>query len=66
MADTRKMDVQYVTNEAGEKTAVIVPLEEFQALLEDMEDLAATAERRDEPTISHDELLAELTRDGNL
>jgi PHD/YefM family antitoxin component YafN of YafNO toxin-antitoxin module len=66
MADTRKIDVQYVTNEAGEKTAVIVPLEEFQELLEDMEDLAAAAERRDEPTISHEELLAELRRDGNL
>jgi hypothetical protein len=41
-----------------------VPFEEFQELLEDVEDLAAVAERRDEPTISHAELLAELKRDG--
>jgi len=66
MLDLKKLEaeVQYVTNQAGEKTAVIVPFEEFQELLEDVEDLAAAAERRDEPTISHEELLAELKRDG--
>ncbi len=56
--------LQYVTNQAGEKTAVILSLAEFQELLEDIEDLAAVAERRAEPTVSHDELLAELKQDG--
>ncbi len=55
---------QYVTNRAGEKTAVILPINEFEELLEDLQDLATVAERRSEPTISHDELLAELKRDG--
>jgi hypothetical protein len=66
MLDLKKLEaeIQYVTNQDGEKTAVIVPFSEFQDLLEDIEDLAAVAERRDEPTISHDELLAELKRDG--
>jgi PHD/YefM family antitoxin component YafN of YafNO toxin-antitoxin module len=66
MLDLKKLEseVQYITNRDGEKTAVIVPIEEFEELLEDVEDLAAVAERRDEPTISHDELLAELKRDG--
>jgi PHD/YefM family antitoxin component YafN of YafNO toxin-antitoxin module len=66
MPDLKKLEseVQYITNQDGEKTAVIVPIEEFEELLEDVEDLAAVAERRDEPTISHDELLAELKRDG--
>ena len=58
--------VQFVTNSAGEKTAVIVPLADYQELLEDLSDLAAVAERRDEPTVSHDELLSELKRDGHL
>ncbi len=57
---------QYVTNQAGEKTAVILPIGEFEELLEDLQDLASVAERRAEPTISHDELLAELKRDGIL
>ena len=66
MLDVRKLEakIQYVTNQDGEKTAVIVPYEEFQELLEDLEDLAAVAARRDEPTVSHDEVLAELKRDG--
>ena len=68
MSDLRKLEsqVQYVTNSNGEKTAVIVPIEEFEELLEDVEDLAVVAERRDEPTVSHDELIAELKRDGLL
>ena len=66
MLDLKKLKsaVQYVTNTNGEKTAVIVPIDEFEELLEDIEDLAAVAERRDEPTIAHDELLAELKQRG--
>jgi len=66
MLDLKKLEseVRYITNQNGEKTAVIVPIEEFEELLEDVEDLAAVAERREEPTVSHDELLAELKRDG--
>jgi hypothetical protein len=64
MVDVKQLKIQFVTNETGEKTAVILPIEEFQELLEDIEDLAAVAERREEPTLSHAELLAELKRDG--
>lgn len=60
----KQADLQYVTNQAGEKTAVILPIGEFEELLEDLQDLASVAERRAEPTLSHEELLAELKRDG--
>ena len=60
----RQDNLQYVTNQAGEKTAVILPINEFEELLEDLQDLALVAERRGEPSISHEELLAELKRDG--
>lgn len=68
MLDVSKLEanIQYVTNQDGVKTAVLIPYEEFQELLEDLEDLAIIAERRDEPTVSHDEVLAELKRDGLL
>ena len=36
----------------------------FEELLEDIEDLAAIAERREEPTIPHDELIKKLKLDG--
>lgn len=64
MLDLKQLDIKYVTNETGEKTAVILSIEEFQELLADLNDLAAVAERRTEPTISHDELIAELKQDG--
>ncbi len=64
MLDIRQLDLQYVTNDAGEKTAVILPIDQFQELIEDIEDLASAAERRDEPTVSHKDLIAELKRDG--
>jgi PHD/YefM family antitoxin component YafN of YafNO toxin-antitoxin module len=60
------LQVQYVTNDAGKKTAVLLPIEEFEELLEDIEDLAMLAERRDEPTISHEEVLARLKKNGLL
>ncbi len=64
MLDLKQLEVQYVTNHNGEKTAVILPIAEFQELIEDIEDLAAVAERREEPTVSHEDLIVELKRDG--
>jgi hypothetical protein len=58
--------LQYLTNEEGQKTAVIVPWEDYIRFMEDMEDLAAVAERRDEPLIPHEEFLADLRKDGIL
>lgn len=60
------MNAQYLTDEAGRRTAVLLPIKDYERLLEDIEDLAAIAERRDEPVISHEELISELKRDGLL
>jgi hypothetical protein len=62
----RDLQAQYVTDESGKKTAVILPIEEFEELLEDLQDLAILAERRDEPTMPHEEVVARLRRDGYL
>jgi hypothetical protein len=58
--------LQYITNKEGEKTAVIVPMEDYLKFMEDIEDLAAVAERREEPRVNHDQFLAELRKDGIL
>ena len=60
----KDINPQYITNDSGKKISVILPISEFQELLEDIEDLATLAERRDEPTISHEQLIRELERDG--
>ena len=62
----RELQAQYVTDKQGKKTAVILPIEEFEELLEDIEDLAVLLERHDEPTIPFDEVIAKLKRDGLL
>ena len=64
MIDTKNLALNYITDEAGEKNAVILPIEQFESLLEDIEDLAMVAERKDEPTTSHEDLLKELKQDG--
>ena len=56
--------VQYLTNEKGRKQAVVLPIEEYERMLEDLDDLAVIAERRDEGTISHAELKRSLKRNG--
>ena len=60
----KNLKTQYITNDSGEKISVILPINEFQELIEDIEDLATIAERRDEPTISHQQLIKELKKDG--
>jgi len=57
-------NVQFLTNEKGDRVSVVLPVAEYEELLEDLEDLARIAERREEPAITHDELVARLTADG--
>lgn len=59
-----KIQQQYIVNEKGQKTAVVLPFEEYEKLLEDIHDLTIVAERRDEPAISFDELKKRLKEYG--
>ncbi|MDX9767772.1 MAG: hypothetical protein RBT51_10565 [Ectothiorhodospiraceae bacterium] len=64
MNTAEKLHPQYITDEQGNRVSVVLPVAEYEELLEDVDALAAVAERRDEPTISHEQLVAELKRDG--
>lgn len=57
---------QYVVNKQGEKTVVILPIEEYEELLEDLHDLAIIAERRGEPAVSFEELKKRLKAEGSM
>jgi hypothetical protein len=56
--------LQYLTNEKGRKTAVVLPLSEYERLLEDLDDLRVIAERRGEPTIPHGQFKRQMRRHG--
>jgi PHD/YefM family antitoxin component YafN of YafNO toxin-antitoxin module len=45
---------RFITNETGEKKAIILDIEEYRKLLEDLEDLRLIAERKAEPSIPFD------------
>lgn len=62
----QKFKGRFIVNEKGQKTAAILPIEEYEELLEDMHDLAVVAERRNEPTITFDELKERLRKEGLL
>ena len=47
MAQARK---RFVVDENGRKESVLLPIGEYEDLLEDLEDLALMVERKDEPT----------------
>ncbi|WXG47142.1 MAG: hypothetical protein WED05_10865 [Candidatus Atabeyarchaeum deiterrae] len=62
----KEVDDRYIVNEEGQRKAIILPIEEYEELLEDLHDLAVIAERRDEPTVSFGELKEKLKEDGLL
>jgi hypothetical protein len=51
---------RYQTDDQGKRTAIVLPIGEYEQLLEDVHDLAVVAERRDEPVLSAEELKRRL------
>jgi hypothetical protein len=59
-AKTMSTQPQYITDANGQKLSVILPMADYLELLEDLEDLATIAERKDEGTIPLEDVLKEL------
>lgn len=66
MSTAKALHPQYVTDHEGHHMAVMLPIKEYNRLLEDLDDLATVAERVGEPTISHAQVVKELKADGYL
>jgi len=59
-------NIQYVTNQNGEKTAVIVPIEEYEELLEDLHLIRVANESKDEPRRPFSEVIEEMRQAGEI
>ena len=59
-------NVQYITDANGERTAIILPLDEYGELLEDMHVIRVADETKDEPRIPWNKVKAELVSEGKL
>ena len=57
---------QFVIDSRGKKSSVIIPLKQYEKLLEDLHDLAVIAERREEKPISLEEMKRRLEENGIL
>ncbi len=58
------MKTQFVTNSKGKKTAAIIPIKEYEELMEDLHDLEIVAKRRNDERIPFEVIKKELIADG--
>ena len=59
-------NVQYVTDANGHKTAVILPIEDYEEMLEDLHFGEAARESKNEASRSFDEVLKEMRENGEI
>jgi hypothetical protein len=57
---------QYVVDAEGRRTAILLPLERYHGLMEDLHDLAVVIERRTEEPIPLEQMEHQLKEDGLL
>ena len=61
--ETDMQGIHFVTDETGKRTAVLISLEELGEAWEDIYDILVSRARRREPTVSWEELRAEMVRE---
>ncbi|MGH9941345.1 MAG: hypothetical protein ACRD9R_03180 [Pyrinomonadaceae bacterium] len=59
-------NVQYVTDAAGQKTAVILPLDEYEELIEDLHLGRVARESKDEERRPFAEVVEEMRQAGEI
>lgn len=59
----KELKLKYITDNRGRKRSVILSIKKFNEIIEDLEDLAAAAERKEETTLSNTKLIQELKKD---
>ncbi|MBL7191159.1 hypothetical protein ISS30_05645 [bacterium] len=58
--------IQFLVNDKGEKTSVLIDLEEYRELWEDFYDAIIALERAEEPRETLESVQQELIRSGKL
>lgn len=59
-------NVQYIVDADGHKTAVILPIEEYEEILEDLHLSRVARERRDEPRRPFTEVVEEMRAESEI
>ena len=64
MAKVKEPETTYIVDNKGKKKAVILSIERYEELLEDLEDLAVIATRKKESSHNWESLKRKLKKDG--
>ena len=56
-------EMKYLTDVSGNKTDVVLPFNDYLELIEEIEDLRAIADRKDEETVDHNEVFRLIETD---
>ncbi len=56
--------IKFLTDEEGKRHSVVIPVEDYQEMLKDIEDLVTIAERKSESNITIEALKKNLKIDG--
>jgi PHD/YefM family antitoxin component YafN of YafNO toxin-antitoxin module len=59
-------NVKYITDAEGHKTAVILPIEDYEEMLEDLHLGEVYRESKNEPKRDFDELVTEMRQKGEI
>jgi len=62
---TKLRGVQYLVDGSGRRTAVVISLEEWGEIWEDLYDVLVSESRKDEPTVAWETLKAELASEAS-
>lgn len=62
----RTSEVQYIVDQRGRKKSVVMSYKAYQQLMEDLADLTGMEERKNEPRLDLESVLAELKDAGRI
>ncbi len=60
----KRIKSQYIVDEKGKKVAIILPIEEYEKLIENLHDKKVIEERGKEKNIRHKEVIKRLKEEG--
>jgi len=66
MATVREPVAEYIVDKKGKKKKVVLEVEAYERLLEDLDDLAVMVSRKNEPSIPWEDVKKKLKKDGLL
>ena len=66
MNKVREPIAEYIVDKKGKKKKVVLELDAYEKLLEDLDDLAIMVSRKNEPSVPWEDVKKKLKRDGLL